>query len=284
MTGLEPPGSSSHAGRPRVELVVTDLDGTLWDSEGVVHARTRQAIAALRDRNVALLVATARRGKSTRTLMEHNDIELDAVLLDGALGRTFGEGETFHRRAFLPSQARAILVALAQVGISPCVNLDACDQDVICPPESTTSRDHRRWLEPWILDASFEEAVKDHAVLSLSVAGCDPGQMELAAVALSTRHPCEVSVSRDLTYGGCGLSVRPLGANKWTGALAYCESRGLDSSRVLAVGDGSNDIEMLKNAAVSIAVAGGSKDALRIAQSAIGPPSVGGWAGVLAFV
>ncbi len=48
-----------------IELVVTDLDGTLWEREGEVPERTRRALAAVVDGDVPLLVATGRRVVST---------------------------------------------------------------------------------------------------------------------------------------------------------------------------------------------------------------------------
>jgi hydroxymethylpyrimidine pyrophosphatase-like HAD family hydrolase len=49
-----------------IELVVTDLDGTLWDTAEQLHPRTASAIADLSRRGVHLLVATGRRVTSTR--------------------------------------------------------------------------------------------------------------------------------------------------------------------------------------------------------------------------
>ena len=49
-----------------IDLVVTDLDGTLWGSRPMPHPRTRRALDDLATRNVPLLVATGRRPASTR--------------------------------------------------------------------------------------------------------------------------------------------------------------------------------------------------------------------------
>jgi hydroxymethylpyrimidine pyrophosphatase-like HAD family hydrolase len=92
------------------------------------------------------------------------------------------------------------------------------------------------------------------------------------------------SVVRDLVYGGHTLQVRPPGVSKWSGVLAFCADQGLDPGRVLAVGDSANDLELLEAAKVACAVAGASPAVLARADHVLGPPGVGGWAGVLDLV
>jgi hydroxymethylpyrimidine pyrophosphatase-like HAD family hydrolase len=41
------------------------------------------------------------------------------------------------------------------------------------------------------------------------------------------------------------LAVAPAGLSKWSGVLVYCERHGVDATRVLAIGDQVNDIELI---------------------------------------
>ena len=59
--------------------------------------------------------------------------------------------------------------------------------------------------------------------------------------------------------------------SKWSGVLAYCAEQGIDPARVLAVGDGANDLELLDGAAVACAVATATPDVLARADHVIGP-------------
>ncbi|HKO83530.1 MAG TPA: HAD hydrolase family protein, partial [Actinomycetota bacterium] len=72
--------------------------------------------------------------------------------------------------------------------------------------------------------------------------------------------------------------------SKWSGVLAFCKDQGLDPGRVLAVGDGANDVELLGAASIACVVAGGAPDALRHADHIIEPPGIGGWAAILDLV
>ena len=92
------------------------------------------------------------------------------------------------------------------------------------------------------------------------------------------------SIVHDLIYGGCTLQVRPPGISKWSGVLAFCAERGIDPGRVLAVGDGANDLELLEAAAVACVVDTATPAVLARAHHVLGPPSDGGWAGVLDLI
>src|SRR5207247_1492678 len=91
-------------------------------------------------------------------------------------------------------------------------------------------------------------------------------------------------IVHDLLYGGCTLQIRPPGVSKWSGVLAFCADRGLDPRRVLAVGAGANDVELLGRAAVPCAVATAAPAALERARHVLDPPATGGWAAVLDLV
>jgi hydroxymethylpyrimidine pyrophosphatase-like HAD family hydrolase len=88
-------------------------------------------------------------------------------------------------------------------------------------------------------------------------------------------------VTRDIIVGGMTLTVRPPGISKWQGVLAWCADQGLDPDRVLAVGDGQNDVELLEAARVACVVADGCDAALALADHVLDPADAGGWAAVL---
>ena len=88
---------------------------------------------------------------------------------------------------------------------------------------------------------------------------------------LTTCAPVAAAISADRTLGGFHLSLRPLGVSKWSGVVAFCELKGLDTTRVLAIGDADNDIELLEEASLAVAVADASAVVLEPARIAYCP-------------
>ena len=64
----------------------------------------------------------------------------------------------------------------------------------------------------------------------------------------------------------------------------FCRLSGISASEVLAVGDGDDDVTMLTNAAVAVAVKGGTEAALAAADHIIAPPGEHGWETLLDLI
>jgi hydroxymethylpyrimidine pyrophosphatase-like HAD family hydrolase len=85
-------------------------------------------------------------------------------------------------------------------------------------------------------------------------------------------------------YGAHSCTATPFGLSKWTGVELFCARAGLDPARVLAIGDGPNDLELLAGAAIAVVPADGHDVALQIADHVVGSPRDGGWAEILDLV
>jgi hydroxymethylpyrimidine pyrophosphatase-like HAD family hydrolase len=266
---------------PRVDLVVTDLDGTLWDQAGVVHPRTLGALKILADASIPVLAASGRRPFSAWPVMETNGIALPAVFLDGAIGRDFRATTAFHRHTFSPSSAEEVLEVFEAIGVSPCVNVDDPARDIVLGKNPSIHPEYLRRLGPWVRGEDPWTAARTLGVLAFTLLGGERSWILDLSAQVTARAPVTAAVSTDRTYGGLHVSFRPVGVTKWAGVLAFCAAHGLDARHVLAIGDGDNDAELLEGASVAAAVADASAAALQLADHVLAPASEGGWAEIL---
>lgn len=269
---------------PQIELVVTDLDGTLWDGRGLIHSRTQRALRALAGSSVPVLAATGRRAWSAWAVMEANGVALPGVFLDGAIGREFGARTAFHKHAFIPAVAAEVLEVLEGQGVSPCINVDDPDRDVVLGEHPFTHPQYIRRLGPSVRKEDPRTAVRTLSVLAFTLLGGEPSMVRDLAAHVTARVPVAAAVSTDRTYGGLHLSFRPLGVSKWSGVLAFCDAQGLDAGRVLAIGDADNDVELLEGASLALAVADATPAVLAIADRVLPPASEGGWAEIVGLL
>jgi hydroxymethylpyrimidine pyrophosphatase-like HAD family hydrolase len=261
---------------PDIDLVVTDLDGTLWDEQCRIHARTAAGLDVLARRGVPVVAATGRALASAVARLDDNGVRLPAaVLLDGSLGRDLRSGGTFHRRVFEPPAAAAVLRILRESGLSPCVVVDDPVRDLRVGDAPSSHPDHLAANRARLGRGSLAEVVRTLPVLSILICGL-PRPPEAGPTA-RLRALGDVSISRDLTYGGHTLAIRPPCVTKWSGVLAYCALHGIDHTRVLTIGDGENDLELLSAASMAWAPANGCHAAIRLASKIIPPPDEGGW-------
>jgi hydroxymethylpyrimidine pyrophosphatase-like HAD family hydrolase len=260
-----------------IDLVVTDLDGTLWHTSDEVHPGTAAAWAEV-ERQVPILVATGRRLASTREPLARIGVRPPAVVLNGALAVDLGTGRTFHRSAFPAGEAVLVLAAFRQVGLDPCLYVEADDRgvEVLLGDPPSTNPGHVRSLGSGAATADLDAAVRDVPILAFGLIGVDHGRLVAAAEAVGDA--AEVHLDRSLEYPGTAtITVAPSGQSKWDGVEAYCRSAGLDRARVLALGDGPNDVELLERAAVRVVPEVAHPAARALADHTIAVPQDGGW-------
>ncbi len=263
-----------------VSLVVTDLDGTFWHTDDHLDDAVIDAVAALGEAGVPLLVATGRRLTSTRDPLLRFGMAPPAVVLNGALGVDLASGERFHRSPYSADQATAVLAAFRSVGLDPVVYVDDAELDAYISAEPSTHPDHVRFMGPTALVDDLNRVVAEEAVLGFSMIGVTFGAGEAAQRALAGL--AEPHLDRSIEYDGlCSFTVAPLGQSKWDGVLAYCAAHQLDPTRVLALADGTNDIELLDAAAVRLVPEVAHPSAIERADVIIGAAADAGWAQVM---
>jgi hypothetical protein len=215
-------------------------------------------------------------------VLEAGGLTGPAVVLDGALGLDLRDGRVFHQVAFPPAAARQVLEVFAAAGLSPCVYVDRPGVDLVVGEHPSTHPDHLARARPFVEVADLVGVVEAEPVYAFAVVGRPPALLE--AVLAAVGQGGSASIVADLIYGGSTIQVRPPGVSKWSGVLAYCATQGIDPRRVLAVGDGANDLELLDGAAVACVVATAPPAVLARADHLIGPPASGGWAAVPGLV
>jgi HAD superfamily hydrolase (TIGR01484 family) len=267
---------------PPIELVVTDLDGTLWGTDLVVHPRAHAAVEQLSRLGIPVLAATARRSGPARQMLERNALTLPAVLLDGALVRD-AAWTTIHADAFEAPAAAAVLESFRRHGVEPCIGVLTADHaDARVGPQPSSHPDHIAYLADWMVRADLDAVVGGETVQSFSV--CGVARELVQPVADSLGPTAAAVVTWDARFDAYTITVGPAGVHKWRGVQAFCAHHGLDDRAVLAVGDGLNDVELLDGAAIACVVAGSDERVTALADHLVGGPADGGWADVLALV
>ena len=272
-------GEPNQRGGVRIELVVTDLDGTLWELETAIHDRTRAAILHLLDQTTPLLVATGRRVGSTRAPLAALGLAPPAVVLNGALGLDLASGDRFHRGGFVPEEAAAVLDAHLAHGIEPCVYVDHDDHPVWVSANPSTHPEHLASFDTDVASGDLRAVVGTERVLAFGVLGIDEDAAHRLGEDLTT--VASPHVDRDRGYGGYAVTVAPRAQSKWDGVAAFCALHGLDPNAVLAIGDGPNDAELLDNAAIAVVPEDAHPAARRHADHVVGRARDGGWADIL---
>lgn len=261
--------------------IVTDLDGTFWYDDGEVHPATLAAIAELRRRDVPLLFATGRRGRSASHRLARHDLLGPAVLLAGAVGTDLHTGQEWHRQAFAPEAGLRVLDAFLAEGLSPVVHVSLPDIDAIIAPDCPTSDRHRAQFDMATVPTDPHEPVAAGVAVGFGLLSLtDERGLAAHRVATAIAGDATVTCGLDTTFGGITVLAAPVGVNKVTGISRWATAQGLAADDLLAVGDGENDLDMLAWAGHTVAIEGSVANGIAT-DHVIDVPERGGWAGLL---
>ena len=245
-----------------IRLVVSDIDGTLVGHSKVFTPRTRAAVTALAARGVGFTVTTARPPVGLRSIIDLLGLTAPAAAINGgALVRP--DLSIIEEKLLSPNMARQAVMLLRQQGLDPWLFTD----------------------NAWYL----RDPQGDHVDLEARTIGQAPTQVDdfepalydrvLKIVGASKNHPhladCEARLQRELGAGAIAtrsqsyyLDVTSPLAHKGVAVESLCRAMGVPVSAILTIGDGTNDIPMLKAAGFSVAMGNGN-EAVKAAANAV---------------
>jgi hydroxymethylpyrimidine pyrophosphatase-like HAD family hydrolase len=258
----------------RPKLVALDLDGTVvaYGAAGLMPTPT--VVAAVRrvlDAGVPVVIATGRAAAdAVDTALALGLHGVDLVCTNGAVVYDSDAAAVRHRVTVdVADAARALALALPEAAFA--VERDPYGFVV-------TEGFHADFTMGSVEVADLETLIAEPVVRMVCVA---PGESleRMAAVAVSALDPDRYGW--DLGYSAW-LDVMAPGVSKATGATMICADLGVDAADVLAVGDGTNDVELFAWAGWSVAM-GQAPQVVRDAADEVGDSvDVDGCATVLA--
>lgn len=261
-----------------VDALITDLDGTFWDHGMNVHEASLDIVAELDKRSVPFVVATGRRAQGA--LLGLAPIGLDdrpAILMNGALARDQLRGESFLVDAIAPTHALEIVEAFDRSGLEPILYIDHPEQDMVVGPSPSAGKEFLARAPGVRSASSLVGAVTDSITLGFGAFGFPRSVLQPIADHINETELATAIIGVSYLEGDHGLMIQAHRVDKQTGIAAWCSRNDVDLSRVAAVGDADNDIEMLKAAAIAIVPSNASEHIQSLADVVIPPNDEGGW-------
>ena len=251
-----------------IRLLALDVDGTLAARGDEVTPRTRQALARAQAAGIEVAIATGRRYRTTLRVVEALGLPVDTVCLGGALVKD-GTGTTLHSEHFDASDFATLHQLARDHGQAIVCHRDSASQggaDFLIDADVAWNEPTRRY---WNQNDSWGgrtggfglETCPDALVIGSF--GAEP-ELRILQAAIESAHPETFQPSLVPTHlvAAWYLEMTPRNVSKWTGLGALAAKRGIPPEAICAVGDQVNDLPMLREAGMAVAM-GNAVDAVK---------------------
>jgi Cof subfamily protein (haloacid dehalogenase superfamily) len=233
-----------------IKAVAVDVDGTLLDSDHRLRDDVKNALSDLVENDLHVILATARGPKILGPILRLLPISPLLVCFSGAwvgeIDREFNPTRELLNRRHSMAVARSIVAQALELNVEPNVlTVDTWRAGKMTREIMLESQIAE--CSPLITSDLFEDGVEPNKILLITGEG--ESKQPLQAIADSTRSVCNAAFSKP-NY----LEIVPLGVHKAEALRHLTAILGLELSQVAAIGDGLNDLEMLREAGLGIAM------------------------------
>ena len=250
-----------------IKAVSCDLDGTLLDQEARIRPLSALALRRLHDCGILVILASGRSWRTVLRIQRLMGLTGPVITHNGAYGYDSSSGREWHRRAVPAVRTREFIGWADEAGVMVRCYLGA-DYPVVY---NRFDLAHQLcWLRP-------EDRLVPNLASSLAVDPLEIFISGLQSVDGFIRRFGMRGSDYELTVfphvGYREVNICAPGVDKVQALEQLSRQWSIRSEEILAIGDGANDVEMLKWAGVSVAVGDGLDDLKRIAAFVTPPGS-----------
>lgn len=253
-------------------ILALDVDGTLLDSRGDLRAATIAALARAEAAGVRPVICTGRRYRRARPIAELIGLDAPLVCNSGTLVKQPGDHGTLWRADLEPGLARMLLDRFRDLD-HPIVSWTdrAPNEADLMVSHYPTGRAHfddyvAKNLEHAEIGAAGLDGSTTHPHYHLAAIGSRDEMLAFESRIHEVSHSrIRTFVQRSARYSGFMCEILDFRASKWSALLELARLWDVAPSEICAVGDDRNDVPMLQNAGLGVAMGQAAPEVLAVA-------------------
>ena len=258
-------------------MIAIDLDGTLLLPDGSVPERAKVAIHGALGAGLLVCFATGRNWTESKAILDTVQHHSTAVFVSGAMVMDTKHEVTLHRTMMAPALAREVCSVLEELGHSALALQDTHKSggiDYLATGGRTPNEAERLWREvtQTVVHEVPSLATWDHEHTIRVGVVAPTAEVEQAVSELQERFGDRI-VSHRIHVPAYGVDVMEVfdpAVNKWEGILHVARMHAVEPAQIVAIGDDVNDLPMLRNAGLSVAMGNAIPAVKAVAHRVIG--------------
>ena len=257
-------------------MIVIDLDGTLLSPTGQVTPKTKAAIRRTLDAGLLVCFATGRNWTESRDILDALDHYPTAVFVGGAMVMDTHHQVTLHRTLVNPTLAGEVCDHLEKSGHAALALQDSqtAGIDYLISGKTPINAATRAWMSITSAKLHQVESLADYGhehTIRLGICA-ETVEVKKTQRELEDRFGSRIFCqSMNVpTYGVEILEIFDPAVNKWEGVLHLAKRHDLRPEQIVAIGDDINDLPMIQNAGLGVAMGNARPQVKAVAKRVIG--------------
>lgn len=252
------------------KLIAIDLDGTLLDDDKKISRENIETIHHLMEKGMEVVIATGRRYWSAKELVKGIDRHMTILANNGNIVRNSENHKILSSRYLDLEDFRVIMKEGRKRSLYPIIHVDGYDEgyDIIIELERH-DKNYHNFLKNEKRLRTVEDYLQivDDNILAIVYAGMRT-ELKSFYLDINKRYPniYNTHVMENVTQAEVLLEImHPMGT-KWNSLLEYAKNQNIKPEEIITIGDDNNDLEMIKNAGLGIAMKNASPSVKSIAK------------------
>ena len=245
------------------KLIALDMDGTLLNSDKVISAENKDAIARARAAGVKVVLASGRPLEGMQSKLDELNIsgEDDFVLFyNGSMVQNVSTKEVIHSEISHGKAAKAIAELAHELG--GYVHAFSKVHGLITPENNEYTGIEARINGLEITEFDFSQLEDDHEIIKTMIVA-EPNKLTEIIGKLPEQFKSQFTIVQSAPFFLEFLNPK---SNKGVGIEAIANHLGIQSDEVICMGDAENDHHMLEYAGLGIAMENAMKETKQIAN------------------
>ncbi|MFV8829214.1 Cof-type HAD-IIB family hydrolase [Alkalihalobacterium sp. APHAB7] len=225
---------------PDVKAIVLDLDGTLLDKSGVVSRRNKDYLLEQKEQGVKIILATGRPINMTVAIHEQLQLNTPMICLNGAVVYDREIQQVVNDEPMgnhLVDEVYDKVTDHAELIISHTSKYNY----------QVHSKQGNSLFDMWGL--ANEDVCKDEPILKIMV--------DFESPRIARDLASQINPQLQIINWGDSVEITKKPVTKWHSLKRILDEYGIDPKETAAFGDGPNDVEMLRNVGIGVAMGNG---------------------------
>lgn len=251
------------------KLVAMDLDGTLLNDKKEITQENLKLINTLENKGYEVVIATGRRYWSAKDLTREIKSDITILANNGNVVRNSRDDKDIITKHLDINSFRTIMKEGKKRNLYPIIHVDdfhgGIDIIIELDKDDKNYYDYMEKNKRFIQVDNYLDIQKK--ILAVVYVG-DKATLNNFRIDILNKYPnlCNAHIMENISIAEVLLEIMHPEGTKWLSLLEYASSKNIKAEEIIAIGDDNNDIEMLQNVGLGIAMKNATKGVLSVAN------------------